>query len=63
MIDPVLKFAILRRALEYARHTDANARNAERNGLTTAANIFRTRARYERRLIRHAMGIRERNPG
>jgi hypothetical protein len=61
MIDPVLKFAILRRALEYARHTDANARNAERNGLTTAANIFRTRADYERKLIRHAMNIPERD--
>jgi hypothetical protein len=62
MIDPVLKFAILRRALEYARHTDANARNAERNGLTTAANIFRTRSEYERKLIRHAMNIPERDP-
>jgi hypothetical protein len=61
MIDPVLKFAILRRALEYARHTDANARNAEQNGLTTAANIFRTRARYERNLIRHAMNIPEKD--
>jgi hypothetical protein len=62
MIDPVLKFTIMRRALEYARHTDANARNAERNNLTTAANIFRTRARYERRLIRHAFGIPEKDP-
>jgi hypothetical protein len=63
MIDPVLKFTILRRALEYARHTDKNARNAEANGLTTAANIFRGRARYERELIRHAFGIRDRRPG